>query len=246
MEFEHPHFRHVRPIVLEAIALRILFPQRQYRSPSNVQRKRGEVVLLLDPLGPGRCFAGPPVEPLPWRQVELDVATFGEDGGNEQAVADKELSVEEPRRRVVWELERRGPQAERPAHAPALLRLRHQVRHQAALEPDKFAQHGGAALLGVCRGFGVVGLVDEPRHAVRVRAVQARVAAQEAEGHPALVDPRRRVPLEAANVAGPKGEAGQPDGEAPADRLAHGGGCGFAVAAPALRGGGEMLLQRRK
>ena len=59
------------------------------------------------------------------------------------------------------------------------------------------------------------------------------MAAQKAKSHPALVDRRRRIALEPANVVGPEAEARQAEREPAADGLCHGRKGGLAVAAPA-------------
>lgn len=55
--------------------------------------------------------------------------------------------------------------------------------------------------------------------------------AQEAKGDPPLVDPGWGLAFEAADVAGPRGEGGEAEAQAAADRLGEGGGRGFAVSA---------------
>lgn len=198
----------------------------EHRVLPHVQGQAPEAVLLLEPAGALADLVREERGPLALRQVELDTPRLLEHRRGEQAVADHELAVEVPRRRVVGELETGGPQRERPAALGGGEALRVEVGHEAGLERGPAGEGARAALLG-----GVVA-VDGPGHAVGAAAVQAAVRAQQAEGDPALVDPGRRRPLEAADVVGPEGEPAQAQAEAAAHRLRHGLGRRLAVAAP--------------
>ena len=84
-------------------------------------------------------------------------------------------------------------------------------------------------------------LVEVPRHAVAVAAVQARVRGEQAEGGPALVEVGRGGLLEAGDVVAPESEAREREREAAADGLLHPGVGREAVAAPVH---GEALAAR--
>lgn len=184
---------------------------------------------LPEPAGAVPDLVGEEGGPGAAGQVELDLARLVEDGGGEELGAEHELAVDVPGRLVLGELDGEGAQGEGQAGGGGRDGLGVDVGHEARLEGGPLGQGAGAALLG-----GVVA-VDDPGHAVGAAAVQAAVAAEQAHGHPALVDPGRRGALEAADVAAPPDEAAHAQAQPAADRLGQRLGRGLAVAAPVQR-----------
>lgn len=107
-----------------------------------------------------------------------------------------------------------------------------QIRHQPALQLRELAKHSTATLLRL------IIIVNQPRHAVRIAPVQARVRAEKSKLHPALVDRGVRVSFESADVDAPERESAHAEGKTAAQRLRHCFEGAFTVAAPVY---GEAL-----
>jgi len=127
---------------------------------------------LLHPPWPLLDLPAEEIRPPPPRQVKLHFPRLCKHRRHQQALTKHELPVQEPRRRVIRELETHSAQTQRQSRRDAPRRLRRDIRHQPRLQGHEGAQDRRAPLVAT------VVVVDRPRHAVRVRAVQSAVAAE--------------------------------------------------------------------